>query len=271
MQGADAIIHLAAEHKDFGVPEDLYYQVNVDGTEVLLSNASRLDVRKVIFFSSVAVYGNRPEPTTDTMSPKPESPYGKSKLVAEERIHAWVDRDGSRSAVIVRPAVIFGPHNYANMYRLIRLVADGRYTAVGDGTNIKSIGYVENVSAAALYLMDRMKPGVETYNYADTPHLQTRDLVATIAAKLKAPVRSLRIPKALALACALPFDIVAKLTGIDLPLTAKRIDKFTSPTHHTAEKIRSAGFLAPYSLEQGIQMTADWYRSDQNIPPRESA
>ena len=41
MPGIDLIIHLAAEHKDFGVPEALYYRVNVDGTEKLLQHASR--------------------------------------------------------------------------------------------------------------------------------------------------------------------------------------------------------------------------------------
>jgi len=271
MQGTEVVIHLAAEHKDFGVPESLYYQVNVDGTEALLQSASRLAIEKFIFFSSVAVYGNQPIPTYEGLAPAPESPYGKSKLLAEKRIEAWVERDSSRQAAVVRPTVIFGPHNYANMYRLIQSVARRRYVGVGDGSNIKSIGYVENVAQAALYLMDQLKPGMEIYNYADSPHLATRDLVASIARNLQMKVPSLRIPKPLALACAFPFDVVARTTGVDLPLTAKRIDKFTSPTHHEAQRILATGFNPPYSLEEGIRKTAEWYLSDQNRPPATEA
>jgi nucleoside-diphosphate-sugar epimerase len=269
MQQTELVIHLAAEHKDFGVPESLYYQVNVDGTETLLQRASRHGVHKFVFFSSVAVYGDRPTPTNEALLPAPDSPYGKSKLRAEQRINAWAEQASDRHAVIVRPTVIFGPYNYANMYRLIQSVARRRYIGVGDGGNIKSIAYVENVAAAALYLMDRMKPGVEIYNYADSPHMTTLDLVACIARNLQVKLPSIRIPKPLALACALPFDIVAKATKMDLPLTAKRIGKFTNPTHHQAEKILQAGFTAPYSLVEGIKRTTAWYTADQHTPPKE--
>lgn len=259
MPGVDLIIHLAAEHKDFGVPESLYHQVNVDGTEKLLQHAARHQIRDFIFLSSVAVYGDSRVPTTEALAPAPDSPYGRSKLLAEQRIEAWAAQAPERKGVIVRPTVVFGPHNYANMYRLIQSVARRRYVGVGDGANIKSIGYVENIAAAAMFLMERMQPGVAIYNYADSPHMPTNDLIACIATNLRVKVPSLRIPKPLALACALPLDVIAKATKKDLPLTAKRIAKFTNSTHHQAEKILRAGFAPPYSLETGIQKTIAWY------------
>lgn len=270
MADVDLIIHLAAEHKDFGVPESLYYQVNVDGTEKLLQHASRHQIRNFIFFSSVAVYGDSRVPTNEALAPAPESPYGKSKLLAEQRIEAWVAQAPERKGVIVRPTVIFGPYNRANMYRLIQSVARRRYVGVGHGANIKSIGYVENVAAAALFLMERMKPGIEIYNYADSPHMRTRDLIACLAKGLRVKVPSLRIPRPLALACAFPLDLVAKATSKDLPLTAKRIAKFTDSTHHQADKILRVGFAPPYSLEAGIQRTIAWYTADQRTRSQEA-
>jgi nucleoside-diphosphate-sugar epimerase len=263
MQQVDLVVHLAAEHKDFGVAESLYHQVNVDGTDNLLRSAARSGVGKFVFFSSVAVYGESPVPTHEEQSPAPDSPYGKTKLLAERRIEEWGREDAGRQVVIVRPTVIFGPWNYANMYRLIESVAKRRYIGVGDGRNIKSVGYVENVTAATLFLVDRLKPGLELYNYADAPHLSTGELVRCIAHSLKVSVPFVRIPKPLALACAFPFDVVAKATGADLPLTAKRIDKFTSPTHHLAGKIRAIGYEPPYSLEEGIRKTVAWYVDSQ--------
>jgi nucleoside-diphosphate-sugar epimerase len=267
LQEMDAIIHLAAEHKDFGVPEKLYYEVNVAGTEMLLERASRIELGKFVFFSSVAVYGDQSTPTDESTSPHPDSHYGKSKLLAEHRISAWASQDGSRRAVILRPTVIFGPYNYANMYRLIASVAKGRYIGVGNGDNIKSIGYVENVAAAAMHLMERMKPGIETFNFADSPHMTTRELVECIAKSLGVKLSSLRIPKPLALTCAFPFDVIARVTGLDMPLTAKRIDKFTTPTHHRAEEIRRVGFAPLCSLEEGIRRMTAWYSDASRIPP----
>lgn len=270
MREVDLIIHLAAEHKDFGVPESLYYQVNVDGTEQLLQHASRHQIPNFIFFSSVAVYGDSRVPTHEALVPAPASPYGKSKFLAEQRVEAWAAQAPERKAVIVRPTVIFGPHNYANMYRLIQSLARRRYVGVGDGSNVKSIGYVENVAAAAVFLRERMEPGIEIYNYADSPHMTTRDLVASMAKSLRVKVPSLRIPKPLAVACALPLDVVAKVTKKDFPLTAKRIAKFTDSTHHQADKILRAGFRPPYSLEAGIEKTIAWYTADQQAPVRKT-
>jgi len=267
MADAELVLHLAAEHKDFGVSEALYHQVNVDGTENLLQHASAGQIRRFIFYSSVAVYGDRLTPTHEALAPAPSSPYGQSKFLAEQRVQAWAAQAADRSAVMLRPTVVFGPNNYANMYRLIQSVQKGRYVGVGDGGNIKSIGYVENVVAATVFLMDRMTSGVSIYNYADSPHMTTQALVTSIARNLGVKVPAIRVPKPLALACAFPFDIVARVTKRDLPLTAKRIAKFTNPTHHEAENIRLAGFAAPYSLEDGIRKTIEWYGRRQYARP----
>ncbi len=263
MQDIDLVVHLAAEHKDFGVAESLYHEVNVDGTDNLLRSAARSGVSKFVFFSSVAVYGNSSAPTHEEQTPAPDLPYGKTKLLAERRIEKWATEDGRRQVVIVRPTVVFGPWNYANMYRLIDSVAKRRYIRVGDGRNTKSVGYVENVAEATLFLIDRMKAGIELFNYADSPHLTTGELVQCIAANLQVNVPFFRIPKSMALASAFPFDVLAKATGKDLPLTAKRIEKFTSPTHHLAEKIRAIGYEPPYSIEDGIEKTVAWYMAGE--------
>jgi GlcNAc-P-P-Und epimerase len=259
MQQVDLVVHLAAEHKDFGVAERLYHEVNVQGTDNLLRSAAKSGVGKFVFFSSVAVYGDSPVPTHEEQTPAPDLPYGKTKLLAERRIEEWVEEDARREVVIVRPTVVFGPWNYANMYRLIETVAKRRYLGVGDGKNTKSMAYVENVADATFFLIDRMKAGIQLFNYADSPHLSTGEIVRYIASNLQVSIPFVRIPKSMALASAFPFDVLAKATGKDLPLTAKRIDKFTSPTHHLAEKICAIGYKAPYRLEQGIGKTVAWY------------
>jgi len=106
---AEMVIHLAAEHKDFGVPESLYYQVNVDGTETLLRHAARSQIRSFVFYSSVAVYGDRPTPTTKHWHRHPSRLMANQKLLAEQRVQQWIAQDTSRKAIIVRPTVVSAP------------------------------------------------------------------------------------------------------------------------------------------------------------------
>lgn len=254
----DLIVHLAAEHQDFGVPKELYYEVNVKGMEILLEFARRYNVDRFIFYSSVAVYGNNVEPSHEEMKPEPLNPYGESKYLAEGCLRGWYEEDNNRQIVIIRPAVLFGPYNYANMYRLISAIARKRYFNVGDGKNIKSAGYVENVVAATLFLLGRMAPGVEIYNYADAPHLNSSELASIIADALHVNLSPLTIPRNLAMILATPLDVFAKLTKINLPITSDRIKKFTATTHHQAGKITETGFQAPYTLKEGLRKMVSW-------------
>ena len=95
MPGVDLIIHLAAEHKDFGVPESLYYQANVDGTEKLLQHAARRQIGIFIFFSASPYTG---QAGTDRRNDGAGAGFArdKSKLMAEERIGAWASQAPER-------------------------------------------------------------------------------------------------------------------------------------------------------------------------------
>jgi GlcNAc-P-P-Und epimerase len=257
-QDIDTIIHLAAEHKDFGIAESDYFKVNEQGTKVLLEEASIAGIKKFIFYSSVAVYGDQSSTTEDT-SPQPVNPYGSSKLAAEKEVIKWAGEDKSRTAIIIRPAVVFGPNSKANIFRLIRQVCDGRFIMVGSGKNIKSVAYVNNLVDATVYLLGRCSPGISIFNYADEPHMQTRVLVNLIGRLAGRKIKKYFIPLSIAAAGGYGIDILGKITGIDFPITAARMKKFTMPTYHRAERIREYGFVPKYSIEAGLKKHIEWY------------
>jgi nucleoside-diphosphate-sugar epimerase len=263
LKGIDLIIHLAAKHHDFGIAREEYFAVNEGGTGNILGAASEADVRKIIFFSSVAVYGKCE--ADDVTEPTPINDYGESKLAAERAIGKWVRQDGSRSAVIVRPVVVFGDNSFANMYNLIDKVVKRRFVWVGEGGNIKSVAYVENVVDATLFLLERMKPGVDVYNYSDEPHLTTRTVIDIIARYGKVPAPMLKIPFPVAEAGGKIMDLAARLTGINFPITGSRIRKFNTQTCFRSEKIRQLGWKQPVMLEEGYARTVSWYLQHNNI------
>lgn len=256
----DVILSLAAKHHDFGIGHDEYFDTNEEGTKILCKVASEAGIKKIIFYSSVAVYGIRPELSTEKMEPKPDSPYGASKLAAEKVLQGWAAEDSTRRVIIIRPTVVFGPNNRANMYNLIKQVDSGFYFHIGNADNIKSIAYVENIVKATLFLEAKMEPGVVIYNYADEPQLTSRIIGDTLANALGKKIH-LNVPKWLGVVAGLPFDLIIKLTQKNLPVSSARIKKLSTETHHSARKIFEEGFKPEFTTVDGLRNMVLWYKS----------
>jgi nucleoside-diphosphate-sugar epimerase len=256
----DTILSLAAKHHDFGIGHDEYFDTNEDATRVICKAASDNGIRNIIFFSSVAVYGIREEITTETTPPGPDSAYGGSKLAGEKVLEQWAAQDAARKVLIIRPTLVFGANNRANMFNLIRQIDSGFYFHLGKAGNVKSIAYVENLVEATLFLIKKMKPGVAIYNYADEPQLNSRQIGNHIAEALHKTIR-LTVPMPLALLLGLPFDLFIKITNKNFPISTARIKKLGTTTHHSAEKLFSEGFKPVYTTFQGLNKMVDWYKS----------
>ena len=275
LRGAQAILHLAAAHHDFGIAPDTYFSVNEEGAKVLCAAAEEQDIRSICFFSTVAVYGSTPEPRHEEADTRPVSPYGQSKLAAEVVFRDWAERRAGHRCLVIRPTVVFGPRNFANMYSLVRQVDSGFFFRVADGRNVKSLSYVENVVAAALYLWKRaVAAPFEVYNYVDKPDLETRSLLAEIYHSLGRRMPRWSIPESIAVGASWPFDFAARLTGRHLTISTARIRKMCAQTRFEADKVRKAGFEAPVPLSEGIARTVSWYvregrhrRGDAHLPP----
>lgn len=258
-QGVDMIISLAAKHHDFGVTREEFLNVNMQGTKVFLGCASKLNITKIIFYSSVAVYGTQKEPTNESTIPKPDNDYGESKLAAEKLIDDWTDEDDSRCVTIIRPTVVFGPGNFANVYNLIDRIYRKRFIFVGKGNNIKSVAYVENLVDANIFLIDKLSPGVQIFNYSDEPQMTIAQTVEIISNYMPHGLPRVKIPLVLAVVSGSSFDVLAKLTKHNFPITAARMKKFATATHHKANRIRNLGFRQNIEIREGFRRMVEWY------------
>ncbi len=260
---ADAIIHLAAAHHDFGITEEEFFDVNVKGTQNILDCAHKLGIKKYIFYSSVAVYGNSTDCADENTASNPVNTYGKSKLEAENLIHKWAKENPKREAMILRPCVIFGPNNFANTYKLINSIYRKRFFFVGKGDNIKSVAYIENLVDATIFLLERLKPGIDVYNYSDYPQMTISQTVKTISKHLSCDIPKFRVPLTPAIMLTSIFDLLGKILSVNFPITAFRIKKFNMSTQFGSEKIRSAGFKQKISLSEGFRRMIEWYLNSQ--------
>lgn len=254
------IISLAAKHHDFGIEQDEYYDTNRDGTRVICEAASEAGIDKIIFYSSVAVYGLQSVYTTEESHPKPDHPYGGSKLAGEKVLQEWCLEKNNRQVIVIRPTVVYGPGNFANMFSLIRQIDHGLYFHIGEAKTIKSIAYVENLVEATLFLQRQCKaPGFSVFNYADEPHLTTRQIADCIAKSLNKKVW-LTLPKALALLLSKPFDAFIWLTGKNFPVSSVRIRKLLTDTRHSAPKVIALGFVPANTTLLGLEKMVRWYK-----------
>jgi GlcNAc-P-P-Und epimerase len=256
----EKIIHLAAAHHDFGIEPDEYFETNEAGTKILCEIASKYKIKDIIFYSSVAVYGDNKTPSHEEMDPIPSNDYGCSKLAAEKVLKEWVSESQERRVIVIRPCLVYGPRNVANMYNLIKQIDSGKFFNVGKGDNVKSICYVENIVEATLYVDEHInESGFHVFNYADEPQLTSKQTANHIANCLGKKDQS-SFPIWLLLLAALPFDIIIKITGKNLPVSTARVKKFATETYHKAEKIRLFGFKSTYDNYQGLKKMVEWYK-----------
>jgi GlcNAc-P-P-Und epimerase len=254
--GCEAIYHLAAVHRDDVFPRSRYYDVNVRGTENVLSAADHNGITRVIFTSSFAVYGLNTVLPTETTSPAPFNDYGHSKLEAEKVLTSWAKANSDRRVTIVRPVVVFGEGNKGNVHTLIDQIAKNRFIMIGGGDNKKSLAYVLNVVDFLVHTLS-FADNLTIYNYADKPDMTTRDMVHIITRELGVKVPRAHIPYIIGLMGGYMCDVVARISGKQLPISAVRVQKFCADTTCHADKYRQSGFTPSYSIEAGLKNMID--------------
>ncbi|MCY4011149.1 MAG: NAD-dependent epimerase/dehydratase family protein [Gammaproteobacteria bacterium] len=250
-----AIVNLAAEHRDDVRPTSRYEEVNVGGARDVCAVASRNDVRLIVFSSSVAVYGDVAVDADERAVPRPASPYGRSKLAAEQVYRRWQAEDPSkRTLVVVRPAAVFGEGGRGNVNLLLSQVAASRFVMVGDGRNVKSLAYVENVAAFIEFALS-FTSGVHVYNYVDKPDLPVHELIAFVRAEAgRTPRVRMRVPYAAAYLVGGLFDVARFVSKRPFAISAQRVRKFGASSQF-GTAIGETGFVPPVPLREGLAAT----------------
>ena len=261
---ATAIINLAAVHRDDIRPLSRYDDVNVQGSINVCNAARKHGINKIIFTSSVAIYGFAPANTDESGKANYFNDYGRTKYLAEQVYKEWHAEDPeNRTLVIVRPTVIFGGGNRGNVYNLLKQVASGRFVMFGDGKNKKSMAYVENVAAFLEYSLS-FKPGLHIYNYIDKPDFDMNSLVTEVRKTLfKKNNVGLRLPAFLGMAIGYFADFIATVTGKTLPVSRIRVKKFMGTTQF-ASSVSETGFVPPVSLKDGLARTLRYEFHEDN-------
>ncbi|WP_319502698.1 NAD-dependent epimerase/dehydratase family protein [uncultured Draconibacterium sp.] len=249
----DTIIHLAGKAHDVKntTDEASYFEINVELTKQIFEFFIHSKASKFIFFSSVKavadeVKGNR---LNESEFPNPKTPYGKSKLAAENYLHG-ITLPKNKKLYILRPCMIHGPGNKGNLNLLYKQVASGIPWPLGSFENERSFTSIDNLAFVINALLQKdIKPG--TYQIADDEVLSTNKLIELIAHSKGKKAHIWCINKRIIQSLAKLGDI------IHLPINSERLKKLTESYVVSNEKLKKALQVEkmPMKAERGIIKT----------------
>ena len=258
----DVVVHLEAKHH---VPSPRsadcaeFVRVNVEGTEEWLRWCTQRQIPRFVYFSSIKAVGSSVRCQEESADSLPSAPYGQSKRDAERRVQRWAE-SGDRSALILRPAVVYGPGTTANIFAMVRAIDRGLFFLAGENANVKSLVALRNVTGAVVHLLPQMSPGCEIYHLVDRSSHSVREIAGMIARRLGRAGTPRTLPLPVLRLAATVGDLLAR-AGIDvLPISSSRLEALIETTYFSADKLRASGFVHPQTTEEGIAELVQWYR-----------
>jgi nucleoside-diphosphate-sugar epimerase len=257
LKGVDVVYHLAAAQHEMNVPDQRFWDVNVNGTKNLLEASVRNGVGRFVHGSSIGVYGAALEGIINERSPlKPDNIYGVTKLEGERVVLSFRDK---LPVTVVRISETYGPGDY-RLIKLFRAIKKKAFLMVGTGTNKHHPIYVDDLTDGLVLSAGVQKAEGELFVLAGKDIVTTGEMVAVIAAQLGEQTWRFHAPL-------LPFDALAVLLEktlrplhIQPPLHRRRLDFFKKSFVFSQEKARNVlGFSAKVGFRQGVAETIKWY------------
>lgn len=255
LDGVTCVVHLAALAHVLDRPDERiahrYFEVNTEGTLSLARAAADAGVRRLIFLSSVKVYGNDTNGRvfTETDPPRPDDAYGESKWRAEQGLQE-IARKAGMEFVVLRAPLVYGPEAKANFARLIRFATRGIPLPLASIHNRRSLIGVRNLCAAIELAAEHSLARNETFVVDDGAPISTPDLIRRVACALGARVRLLPCPPTL-------LGRAARWVGRETDF-ARLTDDLVVSSARIQERL---GYRPPQTLDHALIEVAGWFYS----------
>lgn len=250
LAGIDSVVHLAARvhvmNETVADPLAAFRVANVDATLNLARQAASNGVRRFIFLSSVKVNGEETpagRPFTASDVPRPEDPYGQSKLEAERALLALAS-DTAMEIVIIRPPLVYGPGVKANFASLMRWTARGVPWPFGAVTNKRSFVFVGNLVDFTLLCIRHPEATGRIFLVSDGCDLSIAELLRMMSAAMGRKACLLPVPPRLLSGMA---TLMGRGAGARRLLGSLQVD--------IAETRSLTGWVPPYETTEGLRRT----------------
>lgn len=258
---ANVVIHLAGKAHDTAntsTAED-YFKINRDLTIQVYEEFLKSDTNDFFYFSSVkAVADTVTGILTEEVQGNPQTPYGKSKLEAENYLLSQKLPEGKR-LFIIRPCMIHGPGNKGNLNLLYKVVKNGIPWPLASFDNRRSFLSIDNLSYLIYEMVINSSVSSGIYNFSDDESISTNTLIEIISNVENKHTKLLSINKNLIIKLAKCGDLFR------LPLNSERLKKLTESYESSNLKIKKTLGLKqlPIATREGLFKTIQSFNIKQ--------
>jgi len=265
VQGVEAVVHMAALLHIVNPPPSLhtkYKHVNVDGTYLVMQESLREGVRRVLFFSTIAIYGiSRGEILNEDSPTYPKSFYEQTKHEAEYIVLHAPESTGQHIGTVLRIGAIYGSRIKGNYRQLLKALAKSRFIPIGHGRNRRTLIYDKDLARAAVLALQHPGAGGKIFNVSDGEFHTLNDIIAAMCKALGRKTPRLSLPiRPVRLAVGIVED-AARLVGRQPPITRAAIDKYAEDIAVDSRRIqKELGFVPKFDLAAGWEDTVQEMR-----------
>ncbi len=256
MTGCAGVIHMAALlhiHTPTAAMARDYETINVGGTINVLQAALDQGVQRVLFFSSISVFGRTCRGwLTEAATPVPDTLYGATKLAAEAQVLAARRPTGEALGVVLRPAAVYGPRVKGNYQRLLQALARRRFLPIGRGENRRTLIYDRDLAAAALLALHHPAAAGRVYHVTDGTAHTLQAIVAAICGALGRRPPCAYVPIAPVRGAVALLEDGCALAGRRAPIGRATLEKYLAEVTVDGRRIQQElGFVPRHSLAAG--------------------
>lgn len=256
LSSVDAVVHMAALLHIVNPTPSLrpqYERINVEGTRIVVEAALQAGVQRLVFFSTIAVYGyGQGRLLTENSMPHPNTFYAETKLAAEQIVLAARRANGEPLGVVLRLGAVYGARIKGNYQRLVHALARNRFLPIGKGENRRTLVYDKDVARAVLLTVQHPAAAGRVYNVTDGKLHTVHEINQAICTALGRNPPGVYLPVAPVRAAAGLVEDAARLLRCQSPIGRATIDKYTEDVTVDGQRIQTElGFRPAYDLVTG--------------------
>jgi nucleoside-diphosphate-sugar epimerase len=260
MQGVDAVVHMAALLHIVNPPPEMrekYERVNIGGTATVVEAAIKAGVKRVVLFSTIAVYGPSDGRVLNEMSPThPDTFYAQTKRAAEQIVLNARGADGQPLGTVLRLGAVYGSRIKGNYERLTNALARNRFVPIGSGLNRRTLVYDKDVARAAALAVSHPAAAGQVFNVTDGGSHTLNEIIESICSALGRKPPRLSLPVGPTHTLIGLIEKGSHAVGLKPPVTKAIIDKYTEDIAVDGSLIqKELGFVPQYDLKAGWEET----------------
>jgi nucleoside-diphosphate-sugar epimerase len=260
MQGVGAVVHLAALLHIVNPPPEMrekYERVNIGGTATVVDAAIKAGVKRIVLFSTIAVYGPSDGCVLDEQSPThPDTFYTQTKRAAEQIVLNARGADGRPLGTVLRLGAVYGSRIKGNYERLTHALARNRFIPVGKGLNRRTLVYDKDVGRAAALAVSHPAAAGRVFNVTDGEFHTLNEIIGSICSALGRNVPRMSLPVGVSRIVAGISEKGGHSMGLKHPAIRAMIDKYTEDIAVDGSLIqKELGFVPRYDLKMGWKET----------------